>query len=58
MPKKQRKILAKKAKKEVVNGREFVVSKERLYYVKDISKDFHAQEGIITKKDLKKKLKI
>ena len=51
------KILVKKQKKEFVKelNKEVVVSKERIYYVSDISKDFNTNEGVIKKADLKKK---
>ena len=51
------KVLIKKEKKEFVPeiGKEITVSKPRYYYVEDASKDYHTSEGIITKKDLKKK---
>lgn len=51
------KVLIKKAKREYIKeiDKEVVVSKPRYYYVGDITKDFHTSEGLITKKDLKKK---
>ena len=51
------KLLIKKEKKEFIPElkREITVSKGEFYYVKDISKDFHAKSGIISKKDLEKK---
>jgi len=51
------KILIKKEKKEYIKeiGREVTVSKPRYYYVEDLTKDYHTSEGIIAKKDLKKK---
>jgi len=51
------KILIKKPKKEFIKdlNRTITIEKQRKYLVEDISKDFHCQEGIIQKKDLKKK---
>lgn len=51
------KILIKKGKKEYIKeiGKEVTVSKPRYYYVADTTKDFHTSEGIIAKKDLRKK---
>jgi len=51
------KILIKKEKREFIKelNREVVVSKPRHYYVEDLTQDFHSSEGIISKKDLKKK---
>ena len=51
------KILIKKGKREYIKeiGKEVTVSKPRYYYVEDPAKDFHTTEGIISKKDLKKK---
>ncbi len=51
------KVLIKKEKREYIKeiGREVTVSKPRYYYVEDLTKDYHTSEGIIAKKDLKKK---
>jgi tRNA (adenine57-N1/adenine58-N1)-methyltransferase len=49
------KILFKKEKKVNVEGRERILSKHRYYYVREESKDFHSVEGVVAKKDLKKK---
>ncbi len=49
------KVLFKREKKQVIEGRERIFSRQRYYYVADPSKDFHTEEGIISKKDLKKK---
>lgn len=51
------KILIKKEKREYIKeiGREVTVSKPRYYYVEDLTRDYHTSEGIIAKKDLKKK---
>jgi tRNA (adenine57-N1/adenine58-N1)-methyltransferase len=52
-----RKLLVKKEKKEFIKGleREVTVSKEKVYYITDLSKDFHTDYGVIAVKDLKKK---
>lgn len=54
---KMAKLLVKKEKKEFIKelNKEVTISKQRAYYVSDITKDFHGAEGIVTKKDLKKK---
>ncbi len=51
------KILIRKAKKQYIKelNRYVTVSKFYKYYIADPSKDFHTKEGIIVKKDLKKK---
>ncbi|MBN2112316.1 methyltransferase domain-containing protein [Candidatus Woesearchaeota archaeon] len=51
------KILIRKAKKEYVKelDKEVTISKPRYYFVEDPAKDYHTSEGIVTKKDLKKK---
>ncbi|MBW2978280.1 methyltransferase domain-containing protein [Candidatus Woesearchaeota archaeon] len=51
------KLLVKKQKKQYVKelGKQVVISRERFYFVEDESKDFHCTEGVISKKDLKKK---
>jgi tRNA (adenine57-N1/adenine58-N1)-methyltransferase len=51
------KVLIKKEKKQFVPeiGKEITVAKPRYYYVEDPSKDYHTSEGVISKKDLKKK---
>ena len=52
-----KKLLIRKAKKEFIKdlGKEVTIHKPRTYYVEDITKDFHSTDGIIAKKDLKKK---
>ncbi|MBW2980374.1 methyltransferase domain-containing protein [Candidatus Woesearchaeota archaeon] len=52
-----RKLLIKKEKKEFVKdiGREILVDKSRAYFVADLTKDFHCTDGVVSKKDLKKK---
>jgi tRNA (adenine57-N1/adenine58-N1)-methyltransferase len=51
------KILIRKGKREYVKelDKEVTVAKPRYYYVEDPSKDYHTAEGVIAKKDLKKK---
>lgn len=51
------KVLIKKEKKEFIEdiGREVTLSKEKYYYVVDVSKDFHCAEGLIKKEDLAEK---
>lgn len=51
------KILLKKAKKEFVKElkRYVTISRFQKFYVEDTSKDFHTKDGIIPKKELKKK---
>jgi tRNA (adenine57-N1/adenine58-N1)-methyltransferase len=51
------KLLIKKQKKQYIRelGKQVVVSRERFYFVEDETKDFHCSEGVISKKDLKKK---
>ena len=46
-------VLITKAKKEFVSGRNLTVAKARSYYINDIAKDLHVQEGAISAKELK-----
>lgn len=50
------KILYRKGKKQYFEdlGREVTIVKEREYFIKDISKDFHTEKGIVKKSLLKK----
>jgi tRNA (adenine57-N1/adenine58-N1)-methyltransferase len=48
------KVLIHKEKREVVDGREFIVSKARQYFVTDLSKDVHTLHGAVSKSDLLK----
>ncbi len=48
------KVLIHKEKREVVDGREFIVAKARQYFVTDLSKDVHTLYGSISKADLSK----
>jgi len=48
------KILIKKQKKALVEGREFTVLKQKKYFVTDSTRDFHTEYEIISKKDLTK----
>jgi len=51
------KILIRKEKKHILKetGKEVTIVKFRKYYVRDTTKDFSCNEGIVKKKDLKKK---
>ena len=46
------KLLIHKEKREIVDGREFIVAKARQYFVTDLSKDVHTLYGTIPKSDL------
>ena len=48
------KVLIHKEKREVVDGREFIVAKAKQYFVTDFSKDVQTLYGIIAKEDLDK----
>lgn len=48
------KVLIRKAKKELVDGREHTVIKEQTYYVENTDKDFHTTYGVISQGDLAK----
>jgi tRNA (adenine57-N1/adenine58-N1)-methyltransferase len=48
------KLLIHKEKREIVDGREFVVAKGKHYFVSDLSKDVHTLYGTISKSDLSK----
>lgn len=48
------KLLIHKEKRELVDGREFIVSKAKTYFVADLSKDFQTMYGTISKSDLSK----
>ncbi|MBW2983596.1 methyltransferase domain-containing protein [Candidatus Woesearchaeota archaeon] len=52
-----RKLLIKKERKEFVKdiGKTVLVDKARAYFVSDLNKDFHCADGVIAKKELKKK---
>jgi tRNA (adenine57-N1/adenine58-N1)-methyltransferase len=51
------KLLIKKKKKQFIKelNKEVTISKERSYFIEDENRDFHCTEGVILKKDLKKK---
>lgn len=49
------KILLHKKEKKIVDGKERTVSKFKKYYVEKVDQDFHCNEGVIKKADLKKK---
>ncbi len=48
------KLLIHKEKRQVVDGKEFVVAKAKQYFITDLSKDFHTLYGVISKADLSK----
>ncbi len=48
------KVLIHKEKREVVDGREFIVAKGKQYFVTDLSKDVHTLYGTISKAELSK----
>lgn len=48
------KLLIHKEKREIVEGREFIVAKARQYFVTDLSKDVHTLYGAIPKAELSK----
>ncbi|MDD5086189.1 MAG: rRNA adenine N-6-methyltransferase family protein [Candidatus Nanoarchaeia archaeon] len=54
---KVKKIIARKEKKQFIEDikREVSIAKKRVYYIDDVNKDFDIKEGVISKKDLKKK---
>jgi len=51
------KVLIRKEKKEFVKdiNKEITIERARKYLVKDVSKDYQSQDGVVSKKDLKKK---
>ena len=48
------KVLIHKEKREVVDGREFIVAKAKQYFVTDLSKDVHTLYGTVSQKELSK----
>ncbi len=48
------KVLIHKEKREIVDGREFIVAKGKQYFVADLSKDVHTLYGTISKAELSK----
>ena len=50
-----RKLLIRREKKIVEQGKEIVIAKQRMYYVADCTKDFHSTDGVFPKKELAKK---
>lgn len=48
------KLLIHKEKREVVDGREYIVAKAKQYFITDLSKDVHTLYGKISKDDLSK----
>lgn len=49
-----KKILVRNAKKQIIDEKERVIEKEKIYFVEDISKDYHCSDGVFKKEDLKK----
>lgn len=47
-------VLIRKAKKQLIDDRERVLEDERLYFIEDVSKDYHSADGIFTKEDMQK----
>ena len=47
-------LLIHKEKRQVVDGKEFVVAKAKQYFITDLSKDFHTLYGVISKEALSK----
>ena len=52
-----KKILIRKEKREFIEDlkKEVRIAKKKIYYVEDLEKDFHTNDGIIPKSELKKK---
>lgn len=52
-----RKLLIRKEKKEFVKdlNREVLIDKSRAYFISDLNKDFHCTDGVVAKKEFKKK---
>lgn len=48
------KLLIHKEKREVVDGREFIVAKAKTYFITDLSKDVQTLYGTVSQKDLSK----
>ncbi len=48
------KLLIHREKRELVDGREFIVAKAKQYFITDLSKDVHTLYGVISKADLSK----
>ncbi|HLF55170.1 MAG TPA: methyltransferase domain-containing protein [Candidatus Nanoarchaeia archaeon] len=48
------KVLIHKEKRQVVDGREFIVAKAKQYFITDLSKDFSSMYGTIAKEELAK----
>ncbi|MEM4637407.1 MAG: methyltransferase domain-containing protein [Candidatus Woesearchaeota archaeon] len=49
-----KKILVRTAKKQIVDEKERVIEKEKIYLIEDMSKDYHCSDGVFKKEDLKK----
>lgn len=49
------KVLFKRERKEIIGGKERVISRQKYYFVNDDSRDFHCTDGVVPKKELRKK---
>jgi tRNA (adenine57-N1/adenine58-N1)-methyltransferase len=47
-------VLIRKAKKQLIDDRERVLEDEKLYFIEDITKDYHCSDGVFKAEDLKK----
>lgn len=47
-------VLIRKAKKQEIDDKERTIDAEKLYFIEDISKDYHCSDGVFKKEDLKK----
>jgi len=51
-----KRLLIRKAKKVFVEEKDRIVSPEKIYFVEDITKDYHCSDGLFKRQDLKKKI--
>ena len=49
------KILVQREKREVIDGKERIIIKQKIIYVRDLDKDVQTKHGVIRKEELKKK---
>ena len=49
-----KRLLIRKARKEQVDERQRVIESEQIYFIEDISKDYHCSDGVFKQEDLKK----
>ena len=47
-------VLIRKAKKQLIDDRERVLEDEKLYFIEDITKDYHSSDGVFKAEDLNK----